>query len=54
MACRITRDIIEDGHGTAALTQELCEAAHLPFQIGSFDILNFPDRVRRFDEIFQR
>jgi hypothetical protein len=31
MACRITRDIIEDGHGTAALTQELCETAHIPF-----------------------
>ena len=54
IACGITRDVIEDGHGTAALAQELCETAHIPFQIGSFDILNFSDRVRRFDEIFQR
>jgi hypothetical protein len=54
IAWGITRDFIEDGHRTAALAQELGEAAHVQFQIGSFDILHFPDCVRRFNEIFQR
>ena len=47
----IAWDFIEDGHRTAAFTQQLGETTNVQFQIGPFDVLHFADRVRRFDKI---